>query len=130
MVGARKIAALVALATPPSAAALRDNGDRGSGGGGAAVCVAVDDPVNLRALSAAASAAGVTLAVLVDLDVGMHRCGLPHHDVGAIVALCRLALELPAITLRGLMGCAAAAAVARRTPVVVALERLCTIRQQ
>jgi D-serine deaminase-like pyridoxal phosphate-dependent protein len=40
------------------------------------VAVAVDDAENVRRLSDAAVAAGVTLRVLVEVDVGMGRCGV------------------------------------------------------
>ena len=52
------------------------------------VTVAVDDAGNVRELSAAASAAGVTLAVYVEVDVGMGRCGVP--DGTAALELARL----------------------------------------
>ncbi len=40
------------------------------------VTVAVDDADNVRRLSAAAAAAGVTLRVFVEVNVGMDRCGV------------------------------------------------------
>ena len=40
------------------------------------IAVAVDDPANVRALSQAASAAGVTLGCLVEVNIGMNRCGV------------------------------------------------------
>jgi D-serine deaminase-like pyridoxal phosphate-dependent protein len=40
------------------------------------IAVAVDDPLNIRALSEAASAAGVTIRCLVEVNVGMNRCGV------------------------------------------------------
>jgi D-serine deaminase-like pyridoxal phosphate-dependent protein len=43
--------------------------------GHAGLTVAVDDPGNIDALSAAASRAGTEIGVLVELDVGMARCG-------------------------------------------------------
>ena len=70
----------------------------------AVVCVAVDDMSNLRELSAAAVAGGAEIAVLIDVDAGMGRCGVPYTETAVIVGLCRLACELPGITLRGLMG--------------------------
>ena len=39
--------------------------------------VAVDDTAQATAISAAASAAGVTVGVLVEVDIGMGRCGVP-----------------------------------------------------
>lgn len=40
------------------------------------IAIAVDDPVNIRALSQAASAAGVNIRCLVEVNVGMNRCGV------------------------------------------------------
>jgi D-serine deaminase-like pyridoxal phosphate-dependent protein len=71
VVGAGKIARLVALA------------------GQARIAVCVDDPRNVTELSAAAAAAGVTLRVLVEIEVGMGRCGVapgaPARDLAARV---------------------------------------------
>ena len=44
------------------------------------VRVAVDSPAGVDALSAAAGAAGSTVGVLVDLDVGLHRTGVQTPD--------------------------------------------------
>ena len=43
----------------------------------ARIAVAVDTPEAVAALSAAATAAGTTLGILVDLDVGSGRTGVP-----------------------------------------------------
>jgi D-serine deaminase-like pyridoxal phosphate-dependent protein len=43
----------------------------------AAVGTAIDAPEAAEALGAAARAAGSTVAVLVDIDVGLGRCGVP-----------------------------------------------------
>ncbi len=66
-----------------------------------ALCVAVDDERNLRELSRAAAAAGVTVDVLVDINIGANRCGVTPD---AAPALARLAVDLPGVALRGLMG--------------------------
>ncbi len=67
----------------------------------ATLCVAVDDATNIREISAAADAAGVTIDLLIDIDVNLHRCGVtPEHAP----ALCALIADLPALRLRGLMG--------------------------
>jgi 3-hydroxy-D-aspartate aldolase len=58
VVGARKIARLAALARQ------------------AEVAVCADDPGNVRDLDEAARAFGVRLPVLVEIDVGMSRCGV------------------------------------------------------
>ena len=67
----------------------------------ATVCVAVDDAANVREISAAADAADVTIDLLVDIDVNLHRCGVTPEDAPA---LCALIADLPAVRLRGLMG--------------------------
>lgn len=64
--------------------------------------VAVDDPGNAAALSAAAGAAGVSLEVVIEVDVGMGRGGTRSLDETS-----QLAAEvsaLPALELRGVQG--------------------------
>jgi D-serine deaminase-like pyridoxal phosphate-dependent protein len=66
------------------------------------VKVAIDAEANLRQLSQAATAAGVTLGVLVEVDVGLGRCGV---EPG--LPACRLAdlaARLPGLRWRGFMG--------------------------
>ena len=67
----------------------------------ATLCVAVDDERNLREISAAAARAGVDLDVLVDINVGANRCGVGPDRAPE---LAQLALDLPGVHLRGLMG--------------------------
>ncbi len=67
----------------------------------ASLCVAVDDAANIREISDAADAAGVTIDLLVDIDVNLHRCGVAPESAPA---LCALIADLPAVRLRGLMG--------------------------
>lgn len=67
----------------------------------ATLCVAVDDASNIREISAAADSAGVTIDLLVDIDVNLHRCGVTPEEAPA---LCALISDLPAVRLRGLMG--------------------------
>ncbi len=69
VVGARKLARLARLASR------------------ARLGVCVDHPDNLAALAAAAAEAGARVDVLVEIDVGAHRCGL--RDPAAAVALAR-----------------------------------------
>jgi D-serine deaminase-like pyridoxal phosphate-dependent protein len=64
--------------------------------------VAVDSTEGVEALAAAARSAGVTIGVLVDLDVGMGRCGVEPGP--AAVALAARAASTPGLTLRGVMG--------------------------
>src|SRR5208282_5891956 len=64
--------------------------------------VAVDSPDNVKMLSGAASSAGVRLRVLVEVDIGMHRCGVapgqPALDLGRFVA------SLAGLSFEGLQG--------------------------
>jgi D-serine deaminase-like pyridoxal phosphate-dependent protein len=69
---------------------------------GVAVTVAVDSAVGLDALASAARSVGVTLGVLVDINVGQDRCGLEPGD--AAIALARRAAATGGVTLRGVMG--------------------------
>lgn len=66
------------------------------------VTVAVDSVAGLEALDRAATDAGVSIAVLVDLDVGMERCGVPPGS--AAVGLGRRVVAASGLRLRGVMG--------------------------
>ncbi len=59
----------------------------------------IDDADATRALSAAVSAAGIKVGVLLDLDVGQHRTGIPVGDSAA--TLYELAASLPGLTPNG-----------------------------
>jgi D-serine deaminase-like pyridoxal phosphate-dependent protein len=61
--------------------------------------VAVDDPRNLAELSAAFAAGGTTCGVLVDLDVGMARCGARSPEQA--LDLARQVDSAPGLDLRG-----------------------------
>ena len=63
--------------------------------------VAVDSPEVLQPLAAAAAAAGRTVGILVEQDVGMGRVGLRVADQVAILA--RLAAETEGVDFRGVM---------------------------
>ncbi len=84
VVGTRKIERLVALVQR-----------------GTTVLVAVESLGNALALDAAATAQGVSVNVLVEVNVGMDRCGLPPHEPA--VAFARRIHELSGLTLRGVM---------------------------
>ena len=84
VVGARKIARLVSLARH------------------ADLIVAVDDPQNVEELSQAAQVAGASLRVLVEVDVGMRRCGVPPGE--PTLTLARQVEKAPGLTFTGLMG--------------------------
>lgn len=83
VVDERKIARLAALAA-----------------GGATVSALVDAPENVAQLSAAATAAGATLTVLVEIDVGQRRCGVSH--AADAVALGRAIADAPGLRLGGI----------------------------
>jgi D-serine deaminase-like pyridoxal phosphate-dependent protein len=70
--------------------------------GGRAVTVAVDSATGIAALAGAARAAGVTIGVLVDVNVGQGRCGVEPGD--AAVTLARQVASTAGLTLRGVMG--------------------------
>ncbi len=63
--------------------------------------VAVDNPDNIRALGAAATAAGVEIGVLVEVELGMGRAGVAPT---AAAALSRLVHETPGLRYLGVMG--------------------------
>lgn len=84
IVGARKVARLVNLARH------------------AELTVAVDDARNVAELSAAARAAGVSLRVLVEVDVGQQRCGVGPGEPA--LALARQVGQSPGLRFAGLMG--------------------------
>jgi D-serine deaminase-like pyridoxal phosphate-dependent protein len=66
------------------------------------VLVAVDAPEHVRALGAAMRASGVSLDVLVEVDVGLRRCGTrPGRET---VELAREVDAEPALRFAGLMG--------------------------
>jgi D-serine deaminase-like pyridoxal phosphate-dependent protein len=66
------------------------------------VSVAVDSLEGLEAIARAASAAGTTVGVLVDVNVGQGRCGVEPGE--AAVALAHRATEMAGLDLRGAMG--------------------------
>jgi D-serine deaminase-like pyridoxal phosphate-dependent protein len=53
----------------------------------ATVRAAVDSPANIAELGAAAVSAGVTIGLLIEVDIGMRRCGVPAGDI--VLALAR-----------------------------------------
>jgi D-serine deaminase-like pyridoxal phosphate-dependent protein len=64
------------------------------------VIVLVDGPEQVAQLSAAAQAGGVDLRVLVEVDVGMKRCGVPPGE--AVVSLARRVTAAPGLRFAGL----------------------------
>ncbi len=67
---------------------------------GATLRVAVDTPAAIEALGSAARAAGSTIGLLLDLDVGMGRTGVA--DAAGIVALAHAAAGHPGLRVDGL----------------------------
>jgi D-serine deaminase-like pyridoxal phosphate-dependent protein len=84
IVGARKIARLVQLAA------------------WADVMVAVDDPVNMADLDGAAQNKGIRLKTIIEVDVGMDRCGVRTVEQG--IALARQIAGSRGLTFEGIMG--------------------------
>jgi len=68
----------------------------------AKIMVIVDDLSNVRELSAAAKQYGSNLDILVDLDVGQHRCGV--RSLEQLVELAKTVDLSPGLTLRGVFG--------------------------
>jgi len=66
------------------------------------ILVAVDEAPNAAALSAAATAAGSTLGILVEVDTGMDRCGTDTADQALVLA--RRVMDLPGLRFEGLTG--------------------------
>jgi len=66
------------------------------------VMVAIEDLANARALSEAAAARGIALRVLLEVDVGMGRCGVAPGQ--ATLDLAREVCALPGLRFEGLMG--------------------------
>ena len=68
----------------------------------ARITVLVDSAENTAALSNAATAAGVQVGALVEVDVGMHRCGV--SPGAAAVALARQVADSHGVEFRGVQG--------------------------
>src|SRR5262249_20670796 len=68
----------------------------------ASVTVAVDNMQNAEALSAAASGGGAKIGVLLDVDVGLRRCGVRTEQEARVLA--EQINQLPGLRLGGAMG--------------------------
>ncbi len=64
--------------------------------------IAADHPENLYAYSRAAHTAGSILHVLIEINVGLNRCGVEPGEVA--VSLAKLAQSLPGLHFAGVMG--------------------------
>jgi D-serine deaminase-like pyridoxal phosphate-dependent protein len=67
----------------------------------AKMTVAADSETTVRGLSAAGAAEGVTIGVIVEVECGMNRTGLPPAQAAE---LAKLIDSLPGVELRGFMG--------------------------
>ncbi|MCS6850252.1 MAG: DSD1 family PLP-dependent enzyme [Gemmataceae bacterium] len=67
-----------------------------------AVRVCVDDPANVAEMSQAAQQAGATIGVLVEVDIGMKRCGVEPGEPA--LALARAVAQSPGLRFLGLQG--------------------------
>ena len=65
------------------------------------IIVGVDNPENIRDLSRAARAEKTKIHVLIEIDTGMKRCGVPPRDA---VKLARAVAEEKHLVFRGIMG--------------------------
>jgi len=68
----------------------------------ARIAVAVDDAEAAETLARAASNVGATVDVVIDVDIGLHRCGVA--TPGEAVHLARAIAQHEGLRLRGLMG--------------------------
>jgi D-serine deaminase-like pyridoxal phosphate-dependent protein len=66
------------------------------------IMVAVESAENAADLSAAANAVGSTIRILIEVDVGMHRCGVKSAEES--VSLTKKILSLPGLKFEGIMG--------------------------
>jgi D-serine deaminase-like pyridoxal phosphate-dependent protein len=66
------------------------------------IMVAVDNPQNVRDISEAAAAKGVTVRMLVEVNVGMNRCGVESGKPA--LALAKQIRQSPNLKFEGLMG--------------------------
>ncbi|MDP6037343.1 MAG: DSD1 family PLP-dependent enzyme, partial [Candidatus Latescibacteria bacterium] len=66
------------------------------------IIVAVDDPIHIQTISEAARAANVDVRILIEVDVGMERCGTPPG--APTLALAQQAQQAPGVVFAGIMG--------------------------
>ncbi|MCE9530950.1 MAG: DSD1 family PLP-dependent enzyme [Planctomycetes bacterium] len=66
------------------------------------VRVCVDDAENVAQIAKAAEAAGTTIGVLVEVDVGMHRCGVAPGEPA--LELAKVIRKYPSLRFEGLQG--------------------------
>ncbi len=61
-----------------------------------------DSELAARGLSEAATTAGVTIHIQIDIDSGLHRGGIPWEDAAAVERLARVITSLPGLQLSGI----------------------------
>lgn len=66
------------------------------------IMVAVEAAQNVSDLSSAAASVGSKIRVLIEVDVGMHRCGVKNPDEA--LALAKAILSSPGLKFEGIMG--------------------------
>lgn len=66
------------------------------------VTVAVDDSTNLKHLARASESNGIRLNILIEVDIGNNRCGVPPYE--PTLRLAREASAYPSLNFRGLLG--------------------------
>ena len=66
------------------------------------ITINVESELAARGLSDAAVAAASRLRVHVEIDTGLHRCGVPAEEPESIATLCRLVQDLPGLDLDGI----------------------------
>jgi D-serine deaminase-like pyridoxal phosphate-dependent protein len=69
---------------------------------GIRMTVNFDSEVSARGLSEAATAAGVTIHLQMEINTGMNRCGLWHEDLDGITRLAAFARSLPGVEFEGI----------------------------
>lgn len=93
--GVKDILVAYPIATPAKAARLAPLAQR------ARITVSLDSEEAARVLSQQAQEFGVRIGVLVEIDVGFHRCGV--HDERAAVKLAKTIVGLKGLDFRGIM---------------------------
>jgi 3-hydroxy-D-aspartate aldolase len=88
------------LLTTPLAGAVKIDVLCGLVGKSKGFMVAVDSPVNVSALEAGLKRHGKTLSVLVDVDIGMGRTGVP--DIAGVLTLVRRVESSPVLKFAGI----------------------------
>jgi D-serine deaminase-like pyridoxal phosphate-dependent protein len=68
------------------------------------ISVAVDSVKGIKVLEDAAEEFGVEVQVLLDVDVGMHRCGVDPNDVSLVRGIVKALRNSHRVRLEGLMG--------------------------